>query len=150
VKTTNISFQEAEEIEQLPDNTCLISIGNEHDEFWDLKVSGERVLKVVFSDITAEREYSKRVYYGITMEQAEEIVAFIDLHKEKDFIVNCHAGISRSGAVCLFIHKTYGHSLKPMFWALSDPNPLVFGRLTTAHALTIEKQGQLYSQSEEP
>lgn len=141
----NVPFDEAEKIETLPDDTRLISIYNDHEEFWKLKVHGDKVHKQTFSDITADKQYSSRKYFAINYDQACEIVEFIEMNKDKNFIVNCHAGISRSAAICLFVHKTYGHELLPKFWTLSSPNPLVFGMLTNAHELHINKRGSFMS-----
>jgi hypothetical protein len=38
-------------------------------------------------------------------QHAAAIVDFIMKHRGKPIIVNCHAGISRSGAVCAFAHR---------------------------------------------
>ena len=140
----NVPYDQAEAIIHLPEDTCLISIANEHEDFWQLKVDGPRVHRQVFSDITARREVAKKIWHAITWEQACEMVEFIEENKDKKFVVNCHAGISRSSAVCLFIHKTHGHQLMPNFWALSHPNPYVFGTLTAAHELHIKKLGSLF------
>jgi len=142
----NICHNEAEDITVLPENTVLISIGNPHDDFWKLKEHPpEKVHKQVFADTTAKVGYDKREYLPINKDQAFEVVTFIEENKDKHFIVNCHAGISRSGAVCLFINKNYGHSLKKDFWALSHPNPYVFGMLQNAYELHIKKLGDMPS-----
>ena len=60
---------------------------------------------------------------------AKEIVNFVRENKDKNFIVHCAAGVSRSSAVCMFIHLTYGHSLKGQFWYTSEPNSHVLGKL---------------------
>jgi predicted protein tyrosine phosphatase len=140
----NVAYDNAESIICLPDDTCLISIGNEHEAFWQLKVDGPRVLRQVFSDITSDQERHNLRWKALPWDQACEIAEFINQHQDKKFVVNCHAGISRSAAVCLFIHKTYGHQLAPNFWALSQPNPYVFGTLTLAHELHIKKMGHLF------
>lgn len=148
MKTANIPHYEAESIEALPDDTVLISISNQHEGPWALKVSGESVFQQSFSDVTGpERSPAGRIYSPMNEDQAYEMAKFIEENKDKDFLVNCHAGISRSGAVCLYIHKTYGHELKPNFWALSHPNPVVVGLLMNAHALHIQEANKSYPQS---
>lgn len=41
-KVINISAKEAEGIQELPDNTVLISIGEENGDFWNLKVEEKK------------------------------------------------------------------------------------------------------------
>jgi predicted protein tyrosine phosphatase len=144
--TQNISKDAAEALTKLPKNTALISINNEHSVPWDLKVSGELVHRQTFSDIVTHREYITAAYNPINTDQAYEIAAFIERNKEKNFIVNCEAGISRSGAICLFIHKNYGHKLKERFWDVSHPNPFVFGKLQMAYELFVSPKSttQIY------
>jgi predicted protein tyrosine phosphatase len=40
-----------------------------------------------------------------TKEQAAQIVDFLEKNRGKNILVNCAAGISRSGAVCAFLEK---------------------------------------------
>ena len=44
---------------------------------------------------------------GIPSDEAQRLVAFIKAHPDKDFIVHCFMGISRSGAVAKFINEYY-------------------------------------------
>jgi predicted protein tyrosine phosphatase len=129
----NIPSEEAERIIVLPSTTALISIGNEYEPFWNLKVAGGDVLKVVFSDTLVPVRKGDRIYSPISPSQALQIVDFISKRCEKKFVVNCHAGISRSAAVCLFINKTFGHELKPNFWDLSHPNKAVYELLLRSY-----------------
>lgn len=48
---------------------------------------------------------------------------FVEQHKEKDFIVHCDAGISRSSAVAFFIKDFVGHSVE--HYHVVFPNPWV-------------------------
>ncbi len=128
----NISKEEVESVIFLPSDTALISIGEEHEPFWKLKVTGDNILLAVFSDVERAVVRGGRQYNPIDMVTADAMVNFISQHHDKKFIVNCRAGVSRSAAVALFIHRQYGHSLKPNFWHLSHPNSLVFRCLTHA------------------
>ena len=40
-----------------------------------------------------------------TLEQAKQLILFIDTHIDQKFLIHCNAGISRSAAVGLFISK---------------------------------------------
>lgn len=128
----NISKEEAEAVVFLPSDSAFISIGEEHEDFWDLRVEGDNVLRTIFSDITLSVRRGGKQYNPMNPDQAEAMAVFIGVHRHKKFIVNCRAGISRSAAVCLFISQQYGHSLKPNFWRLSYPNPWVLQCLQTA------------------
>lgn len=137
----NISKEEAEAIIFLPADSALISIGDEHERFWNLKIDGDNVLKLAFSDVTRPVQKGSKQYTPMRRVQAKVIAEFIKKHQTKKFIVNCQAGISRSAAVCLFIHRQYGHILKPNFWKLSHPNPWVLQLL--------QSEGEIISQSQD-
>ena len=81
------------------------------------KEDHENVLNVEFDDITRDVEYFEMrddgdhseplVARGITRETAEEIVKFIDAHKDMDIMVHCRAGKSRSQAVTRYVLDFY-------------------------------------------
>jgi predicted protein tyrosine phosphatase len=129
----NICAKEAEDILELDPYTCLISIGEEYGDFWDLKVNNNRVLKLRFSDVRAVTRHPKddRWLKPMSRDQAVEIVNFVTEWQGFDFIVNCAAGVSRSGAIALFIHLFYDdYKLRDNFWLTSEPNPFILGMLT--------------------
>ena len=53
-------------------------------------------------------------YPPITPATAEKIAMFILQHQDKNFLVHCEAGISRSAGVAMAIHDTVGHPLRIM------------------------------------
>ena len=128
-KITNICKDAAEDIIYLPKNTCLISISDEDIPEWSLKVGGENVLRLRFSDVRAVTIHKGKTYNPMTVADAQRIIEFIEKNKGKDIIVNCAAGISRSSGVCLAAHILYNYQLKSQFWLLSEPNPFVAGLL---------------------
>ena len=128
-KITNICKDAAEDIIYLPKNTCLISISDEDIPEWSLKVSGENVLRLRFSDVRAVTIHKRKTYNPMTVADAQRIIEFIEKNKEKDMIVNCAGGVSRSSSVSFFAHLCYGYQLKPQFWQLSLPNPMCLGML---------------------
>lgn len=132
--TENISAKDAMAIEALPEDTAWICIHDEYDPPHKLKVANNtRMLQLTFSDVRGVTPHKSKVYNPMSTEDALQILNFIAANKDKKIIVNCNAGISRSGAICLFIHKTYGHHLKPNFWHLSEPNPFILGTLLIEH-----------------
>jgi len=132
-KATNICANEAKEIKYLPNNTVLISVNREHEPLFSLKLDRQnsRILTVKFSDITAKNidERTGTVFSPIDDLTALKILNFININSGKDFIVHCAAGVSRSAAICLYLHLFHGYELKPRFWSLSNPNKYVLGQL---------------------
>lgn len=127
LKVTNISLFEAQEIRNLPDNTVLISINQEYESLPRLELDrlSSKVLTLQFNDIAAPVD----VFMPMSTDQALKILDFVNINKNKNFIVHCARGISRSAAVALYIHLTYGHRLKDDYWKSARPNPFVLGRL---------------------
>ncbi len=130
-KVTNICAKEAEDIRYLPNNTVLISVNEEHGDLWNLKLDRKdpRILTVRFSDVTKDCEKHGLIFHTITDEIALKILDFINTHEGKDVLVNCAAGVSRSGAIALYLNLFHGYELKPAFWSLSNPNKFVLGQL---------------------
>lgn len=127
----NISATRAMEIDKLPDNTVLISINNEYQPLWPLKLdrNDPNILTVCFSDITSNETRDGILFKPLVNDDIVKILKFTKLHKDKNFLVHCAAGISRSSAICLFINRMYGHSLYADFWKRSHPNYYVLGCL---------------------
>lgn len=128
-KAINIDKDEAKQIGYLPPNTVMISINSTYEPLYPLSLDrlSSKVLTVQFDDTThSTKETRKKVIDTATI---YKILDFINLNKGKDFIVHCHAGFSRSAAVCLFLNIVEGYELKKNFWSTSEPNPYVVGRL---------------------
>ena len=69
----------------------------------------DNVLNLAFDDINDEEFFYKGVNFkGLSDEQAEQIVDFIEKHKGKDFYISCHAGRSRSVGVARYLLDIYG------------------------------------------
>ena len=128
-KTINICSGQAEDIQQLLPNEVLISIGEEYGDFWKLQVDGERVLKLRFSDVRAIINYKGNIMRPISVEQAHEIISFIQKWEGYDILVNCAASVNRSASISMFLHLFFGYELKPNFYRSSEGNPFVLGVL---------------------
>lgn len=130
----NINCYQAQDITELPENTVMVSINNEHEALFPLSLdrSSPNVLTLQFADIQDELYRNGLHYHPIPPEQVIQLLNFIDLHKEKSFIVHCAAGISRSSAVCLYLNIIHGHALRSDFWKVSHPNKYVMGALMIA------------------
>jgi len=82
-------------------------------------------------------------YHGMSMDQAKEVVAFAEKHKDASLvIVHCAAGVSRSGAVGSFLAEYYGvgwEDFKRMNPQIS-PNQYVLKLLRMAAGEDFEKK----------
>jgi predicted protein tyrosine phosphatase len=140
-KAININKEEAGKIQQLPPKTALISMNEEDIGLYPLQVSGDNVLRMRFADIRGVHsvQHKGQWYRPMSLDEAHKIMNFIEARKDHDYIVHCAAGISRSSAVCMYIHLIYGHALKPDFWLISDPNPYILGTLISEYHRKISK-----------
>ena len=84
------------------------------DKPWFMERKGfgpvpENVLKLNFDDITEEVVVidDRKFAWGMNVDQAKQIVEFIDKNINKDFYIHCHAGKSRSQAIVRFILDFY-------------------------------------------
>lgn len=137
---TNVDLHSAQKITDLGPDNVLISIGN-HFGTEHVRIEGQndRIFHAIFDDCTSKcQNLSGEVFTPISGETTFEMVKFIEKWHDKNFIVHCHAGISRSAAVCLFIKTTFGHKLKDNFWKTSHPNPYVLGMLIYIYGFYVE------------
>lgn len=83
-------------------NTCFISINDSGEKSYFLK-EHKNVLILHFDDI----EHEKEGYKCFDIYDAERIIEFAEENINKNFIIHCTAGISRSGAVGTFLFNNY-------------------------------------------
>jgi predicted protein tyrosine phosphatase len=144
-KAINICADEARKFKKLPDNTVLISINQQYGDLYplNLKRDSSRILTVRFDDITGKIVDGRTglIYTPMGEETALKILNFINVNYGKDFIIHCHAGISRSAAICLYLNIMEGYELKKNFWSLCHPNYYVLGKL-----IVVRKRKILYSE----
>lgn len=95
-------------VEQKGKNIALISI-NDTMGAWSVSwFNGdhENVLCLWFDDVETDLQVSptnQNTCRAFTEDQAKQIIKFVDANSDRDFLVHCSAGISRSGAVGAFI-----------------------------------------------
>lgn len=130
----NISAAEAGKIKYLDSGSVLISINNTNDPLHSLKLDRQdpRIFTIVFDDVTSVLVHKGLNYRPISGDEARSLYDFIQKNAEKNFLVHCTAGVSRSSAVCLFLHLAFGHKLRENFWQVSHPNAFVLGCLFLA------------------
>lgn len=143
MKAFNYSAYQVEE-EGTPKGWAVISINEEAGAYYPIlnerEIPSDKLLRLRFSDVKDKTFYDGCFLNPISREQAHEIVDFVERNKEDNFAVHCAAGISRSGAICLFLNLAYGHELRPHYWSISHPNPTVLGRLMIDKAMRVEKK----------
>lgn len=131
-RALNICLDEAERLKKLPDGWVMISINGNHDGKARLQIPlDERVLSVTFDDLrqVSDVKYAGKTYEPMSCFIGRQILDFVHKNKSQSFLIHCHAGVSRSSAVALFIHLVYGHELTSKFWHVSSPNEMMVGRL---------------------
>lgn len=90
------------------------------------------VLNLEFDDVSEkEFEYNGIIFKGFTQEQARKSYEFILNNSNKDFIICCRAGLSRSQAFGNFIHDYFGGYDSESL--LDTPNYYVYTKLTREH-----------------
>jgi len=94
-------------------NEFLDELPNLHISFWDIV----KEVPIIGTDEWAQPP---------TKEQAKEIVDFILKHKDKNVIVNCKAGVSRSSAVALFCHDYLKYEWLEVGRKRAVPNKLLY------------------------
>lgn len=127
----NLSAKDVENLAAIPKNTDWICIHDEHEP--PHKLQAKPSLELRFADVRAITHHGGNIYHPATKKDVEAIVEFLKKSQADTILVNCNAGISRSGAIALFAHLHLGYSLKPNFWLLSQPNPFLLGALIISH-----------------
>jgi predicted protein tyrosine phosphatase len=90
---------------------------------------------LTFADVVENLSHKNKYYPAATSEQIRAIIDFIIDNSDKNIIVHCTAGVSRSGAIALFAHVMLGYELRENFWIGSYPNPLVLGMLVRDYSM---------------
>lgn len=131
--------------ENLPPNIAFISIvgswecqkyylGEEETHYFSQ--SSPTVLNLAFDDIPRDQLVWKgHVFYGLSEEQAEEIVKFVRANLGKDFWIHCRAGQSRSQGIVRYILDCY----PDIVWKTRPDNPC-----TTPNIDVVAKLKRIY------
>lgn len=96
------------------EGTVVISIGSPGEEY-TLKPGWDDVLRIEFDDVVKippSRDMLGRDIIAFCDKHADTIHAFIEEHREKDFLIHCSAGVSRSVAVGSFMREIFDADLK--------------------------------------
>lgn len=122
-QVTNASY--APPMENFSPNDFLISIRDPRTPIKEIVLPVQNILHLAFEDIAMEFDYAIEDW------QAELMANFIKAAREKkaNLWVNCHAGVSRSGAVVELLGQL-GWEIDESIRSRSRvPNHLVFNKL---------------------
>lgn len=134
------SVAERFELDLDTSNLAWISIGEPESTFVHINnaiLNQSETLKISFSDFTKPEDI-RPGDYPPTAEIAKEILTFILQNRGKNFIINCAAGISRSGAICKFLEDVFDYEWPEQYKKLSSPNRLLYNLLIDAIEVEIE------------
>lgn len=115
-----------------PENTAWLSIGEPGVDKSLIKnpsLSNLDFLFIQFWDVEKEITAWDDTYPPATDEQIKTMLDFLKRNKDKNILVNCAAGISRSGAIAKFCNEKFNHH-----WMLNGkgnaiPNNYIYSRL---------------------
>jgi len=107
-----ISFEDPDDPKSVVDNVVLNSCPNLKLAIYDLQEETTCVL-------------SGQKFYPPSKEDARRIVDFVKENTGRNFIVNCAAGVSRSGAVCQFLQDCLGYKWLEEGKSNAAPNELL-------------------------
>lgn len=134
----NISAAEMATIHELPESWRIISINEEDGDLCPINVQNP-ILRLRFSDVGGDCEVKGVKVHTINQKQTHEILDFIKGYEDETYLIHCLAGISRSGAVALFLHNTFRHILKDNYYLLSYANCTVLGLLVREYYHKLNK-----------
>ena len=128
------------------DNTVLISIAEPNDGNFvtqETKDTYTECLSVEFWDILTPWEIMDTIIYDVIPDAiAKDIRNFIERHKDKQFVIHCKAGVSRSAAVACAIECIVNYNGDEVEYNKGDseikshwryhPNPTVYDKIMAA------------------
>ncbi len=123
-----------------------IKTPSDKDFVFNEYISGLPTLETKFWDITEPRkmhllydkEYDEITLETISDKDAAQIYHFLKTHSDKNIIVSCYAGISRSSAVAQFASKYLGYEWPETFRRRTYPNSLVYDKLVNIEKSKLE------------
>lgn len=118
--------------EKLQGNAAIISIGEENGDQPKLDRFTCPILKLKFSDVVDSLEGEGYKLTPLSLNQATEIIEFVEATEFKLILIHCTAGVSRSAGVVLGLNTLFKWDMPKDFWTNSDPNPQVVGQIIKA------------------
>jgi protein-tyrosine phosphatase len=90
-------------------------------------------LKISFWDLTEQLQHQGEMLQPPSENHASEIVSFIFNNPDRDILINCAAGISRSGAICRYCEDVLGYKWVEYRKIHAVPNSKLYRMLVDHH-----------------
>lgn len=123
--------------------SVIISLGDPGESMPDFACDHIDVLRLEFDDVDQDLGPEYRMF-DWTM--ARKLLTFEHRYKDHDIIVHCHAGISRSAAVAIYMADKCGRLLdvsKPCSGKVEAHNRYVYRQLQLTHVDLCMSKGQV-------
>lgn len=133
IRTINrLNIWAAQALKPAPDG-AMISISDSSTQGFALP-GWEQILYLRFDDLNHPTEFNpNKPLRCFNEDMARQVAAFVqtlqDTPRALDLNIHCHAGVSRSAAIALWVSKTYGIALPENFKLMTSPNVLVLKHL---------------------
>jgi len=123
------------------DNIAWVSINEPDLDYQTTNPILDKVpnLKMSFWDITTPLDFKGEILQPPSDEDAKAIVDFILTNKDRNILVNCAAGVSRSGAVCRFCEDILGYEWLQIGKELSIPNSVLYTKMVNYYNNFVEE-----------
>lgn len=136
---------------QFIDNAIWISISEPDDQRSIVSSALDQLpnIKLAFWDLTTViPDFKGKTLYPPGENEARKIVNFLLKHKEKNFvIVNCAAGVSRSGAVAQFCSEFLDYEWDPFCKSCAAPNSVLYRLMVDYYQFLQENENIKYNQT---
>jgi predicted protein tyrosine phosphatase len=138
----NMPYYYTEDFDVVLENTVWVSIND--PGYYLTKISPFLLetprIQVNFQDLTENEEEGDQ---APTLDDAKKIVDFLLRHKGCNVLVNCVAGISRSGAVSKFCEEILDYHWIRFSKENSNPNPTLFNLMKEYYENNSKTTSQL-------
>lgn len=137
----NISRKVARASPNIPENTIWISIEEPDVETSivnNLAWSNLPKLTLQFWDVTESLVLPDYTANPVTEKQVNEILEFLLKYPTHDVIVNCAAGVSRSGAIAQFCQDILSYKWDETTKRKATPNHLLYRMLVNQYQIKTE------------
>lgn len=96
-------------------------------------------LKLAFWDVCETMEFNRDIIHPPSENDARQIVLFLLANPDKNIIVNCAAGVSRSGAVAQFCQDFLGCEWVGDGKWRASPNHKLYSMMRDYYRILVEK-----------
>lgn len=144
------SFISVTDNQELLNNSVWISIGEPDDQRSIVSGPLDKVpnLKLCFWDLKSAIEHGGKILYPPNESDARRIVNFLLKHKDNKsvVIINCAAGVSRSGAVAQFCQDFLNYEWNEFCKSCSVPNSVLYRLMVNYYQYLLENENIMNNQ----